>query len=173
VANFDMYTPYWWKIVDTTTITTGGLAGFDPTRARLDASSFLLNNEILEDAQLYLVAKSDGLYVYYAPVQTPVMIRSFKARVSAKGKVSLVWRTAQQGDTVGFVLQRLNKATGKWRRVNRTMVPVRWGATAGATYRLSDPDARVGRRVTYRLRAVAADGRSRIYGPYEVRPIRL
>jgi hypothetical protein len=100
---------------------------------------------------------------------TNVTVTSFKAYLS-RGHVVTSWKTASLGTSVGFNVYRKNLRTGKWFRVNGTMIPAKLSKPAGATYRLADRRAPTDRRLTYKVKEICSDGSVNTYGPFKVRP---
>ena len=89
------------------------------------------------------------------------------------GHVVASWKTDSLGTTMGFNLYRKIPATGKWRKVNRTLIAAKFGKPAGATYAVVDRSAPKGKRLTYRLKEICRGDVVQWYGPFRVTPARL
>ncbi len=100
-------------------------------------------------------------------VPTLVVLSDFRA-CEDRGQVVVRWETACEIGTAGFHLLRLDKATGKFTRVNDKMLPGLLHAPQGGTYRMVDPGAQAGKTYTYMLVEIEARGRRRTYGPFTV-----
>ncbi|NJL27565.1 MAG: hypothetical protein HC897_06535, partial [Thermoanaerobaculia bacterium] len=74
---------------------------------------------------------------------TYVLLAGAEAHV-IEGKVVLEWQTAAEVGTVGFDVERLERATGKRVRLNRGLLPAEVDAPQGAVYRWVDSDAAPG-----------------------------
>ena len=164
--NFVTSNSYWWLIASGASATN-----FDPAKVTLAVNSGF-TSALPDGSTLFLQAVGNNIYLRYEPNGTAVVIKGFTARVRRDGKVVVAWRTASQVDTAGFILQRRDRATGKWRRVTRQVIPVAWGSAGSAKYKVLDAKARPGRRATYRVRELLVGGGSQLYGPYTVVPRR-
>ena len=109
--------------------------------------------------------------VYSGGNPTAVTVASFGATLR-KGRVVATWTTASLGTMLGFDLYRRSLKTGKWLKINRSLIPAQFGKPAGATYSVVDRAAPVGRRLTYRLKEICTGGLIRWHGPYRVTPKR-
>jgi hypothetical protein len=93
------------------------------------------------------------------------------ARVSAfdareeDGEVVLRWETAGEVGTTSFVVERRD-AGGRWVAVAGAVPAL--GQLPGGRYRLLDPDATAGKRLTYRLVEIDSRGARELLGPYTV-----
>jgi hypothetical protein len=162
--DFDPAASYHWLIARATSV-----SGFNASKYTVNTTSFLPKQR---PTGTFSVSNVGGnVYLDYTGSGTAVVVKSFGARVR-HGHVWLVWKTASQTDTAGFFLERRNARPGKWERVNRAMLPVVNGA-GGATYKLTDPKARIGHHNVYRLIEVRMGrGPTATYGPYKVVPRR-
>ena len=102
-----------------------------------------------------------------ATIPTMAVIASFGA-YTENGRVVVAWQTASENGTIGFHLERLNEKRGKYRRINKKLLPGLLVSPQGGTYRFVDRKARPGNTYTYRLVEKEADGNRQIYGPYTV-----
>jgi len=167
MSDFDAHKDYSWLIART----TGGITGFSAADFTLDQTGFTPQAAPLSPG-LYLYQDGSNVYLRYSGSGTAVHLKSFATRVRRDGKVVVVWKTATRENVAGYVLQRRNPVTRRWSRVGPSIVPVEWGASAGATYRVLDPAARPSHRQTYRVREVHLGRGSSLYGPYKVMPRR-
>ncbi len=103
--------------------------------------------------------------IYYTP--TAVFLSSFRAYEDG-GQVVVEWETASEIGTVGFYLFRQNPNTGKYRRVNRRLLPGLLISPQGGVYRCVDERANPDNTLTYMLVEKEVKGRERIYGPFTV-----
>jgi hypothetical protein len=93
---------------------------------------------------------------------TAVSVSRFAATRTKHG-VSVTWRTRTEVQIVGFNVWR-RAGAGAWKQVNPTLIAARWsGQARGAAYAVLDRRARRGVTNTYRLQAVAPDGRRSSY----------
>ncbi len=97
---------------------------------------------------------------------TAVLVSDFGASRHGN-RVVVQWSTASEVGTVGFDVLRLNDSTGKYAKVNSTLLPS-VGEEQGGTYRLVDEGAAAGQTYTYLLQEVEARGGTLTYGPYTV-----
>ena len=128
-----------------------------------------------DDATADIYADVDSTHSFDYPLGTvaqtdcgaPTAVRmlGFGARPT-RGGVDLRWRTASEGEVLGFNVWR--RGAGGESRVNRSLVTAR-GTVAGASYRLVDRAARPGRSYAYRLQIVSRDGSRSWYGSARVR----
>ena len=84
------------------------------------------------------------------------------------GRVMVEWQTRFESGTVGFYLLRRDRASGRYRKVSDRLLPALLHSPRGGTYRLVDPQARLGVSLSYKLVEVEARGRKRTYGPFVV-----
>lgn len=93
-------------------------------------------------------------------------ISSFDAR-EEDGQVALVWETAAEIGTVAFEVERQDPSTGQFVAVTERPVPA-VAQLPGGRYRLVDPAAPRGQKLTYRLTEVDQQGVREVFGPFEV-----
>ena len=98
---------------------------------------------------------------------TAVVLSHFKA-YHVNGKVVVEWETASERGTLGFYLKRKGGKHGKFKRVNKKLMPGLLFSPKGGTYRLVDKKARPGGTYTYLLVEVEARGKRNKYGPFTV-----
>jgi alpha-tubulin suppressor-like RCC1 family protein len=104
-------------------------------------------------------------YNSYSP--TAVILISFRA-YEAGGQVVVEWETASEIGTVGFYLLRLDEETGKYRKVNKRILPGLLHSPQGGVYSYVDEGAESGGTYTYQLVEVEVKGKKRTYGPFTV-----
>lgn len=85
-------------------------------------------------------------------------------------RVVLEWQTAAEVGTVGFDVERADRASGKPLRLNRQLLPAEVAAPQGAIYRWVDPDASPADPPAYFIVEHDRDGRRQRYGPFEPKP---
>src|SRR5436305_8198273 len=93
-------------------------------------------------------------------------VSSFGAR-EEDGRVALEWETAAEVGTVAFEVERLDAASGRFVPVAERPVPA-VAQLPGGRYRLIDPAAPRGQKLTYRLVEVDQQGAREVFGPYRV-----
>jgi peptidase C25-like protein len=93
-------------------------------------------------------------------------VSSFGAR-EEDGRVAVEWETAAEVGTVAFQVERLDPATGRFVPVAERAVPA-VAQLPGGRYRLVDPGAPRGQKLTYRLVEVDQKGAREVFGPYRV-----
>lgn len=93
-------------------------------------------------------------------------VSSFAAR-EEDGRVAVEWETAAEVGTVAFEVERLDPATGRFVPVAERPVPA-VAQLPGGRYRLADPGAPRGQKLTYRLVEVDQQGAREVFGPYRV-----
>jgi len=98
---------------------------------------------------------------------TLAVISSFEA-YEQSGQVVLEWETSSEVGTVGFYLRRLNEETGKFKDVNKKLLPGLLNAPGGGIYRYVDDKAEPGETYTYELVEVEASGKKLRHGPFTV-----
>jgi hypothetical protein len=107
-----------------------------------------------------------GLSVTEGSSITYVSLSSFRAYTD-KGQTRVEWQTSGEAGTAGFVLQRLNAASGVYEPVRPDLVRAFLTAPQGGTYSIIDPKAVSGGIYTYCLVEVQANGGRRVYGPFD------
>src|SRR4051812_16977744 len=93
-------------------------------------------------------------------------VSSFAAR-EEDGRVAVEWETAAEVGTVAFEVERLDAASGRFVPVAERPVPA-VAQLPGGRYRLVDPGAPRGQKLTYRLVEVDQQGAREVFGPYRV-----
>ncbi|HET9208752.1 MAG TPA: hypothetical protein VFR03_00050, partial [Thermoanaerobaculia bacterium] len=93
-------------------------------------------------------------------------VSSFAAR-EEDGRVAVEWETAAEVGTVAFEVERRDPATGRFVPVSEKAVPA-VAQLPGGRYRLVDPSAPRGQKLTYRLVEVDQQGAREVFGPYRV-----
>ncbi|HEX9942662.1 MAG TPA: C25 family cysteine peptidase, partial [Thermoanaerobaculia bacterium] len=93
-------------------------------------------------------------------------VSSFAARED-DGRVVVEWETAAEVGTVAFEVERRDPATGRFVRVAERAVPA-VEQLPGGRYRLVDPTAPRGGKLTYRLVEVDQQGAREVFGPFRV-----
>jgi len=101
------------------------------------------------------------------PTPTLVTLSGFSA-YNDGGKVAVQWSTSSEMDTVGFYLYRLDESTGKYRQINRDLLPGLITSQQGGTYSLIDRGASLKDRNTYVLVEVEGKGARNAYGPFTI-----
>lgn len=103
------------------------------------------------------------------PGLTLAVVSDFEVVAQKKGAVA-TWNTASEIGTVGFYLERQDKSSGEWVRLNEGEPIPGLGLSqrVGGSYRVLDLGVSAGESHRYRLVELEAKGNRRIYGPYEV-----
>jgi uncharacterized repeat protein (TIGR01451 family) len=104
---------------------------------------------------------------YNPPVVTRAVIGEFNA-FDDGGKVVVRWETLSENGTLGFYLQRLDEKTGKYKTVNKKLIPAFLFNASGGWYQVEDQSAKTDQSYTYRLEEVEILGTRNTYGPWEV-----
>lgn len=110
-------------------------------------------------------------YLWTANV-TYVLISDFKAYAQGN-QVVIEWQTSAEIGTVGFHIERLNPSSGKYKRLNKDLMPAMLTSTVGGTYRFVDHQAQPGGNYTYYLVEVEDDGDENRIGPFTVIPMEI
>jgi hypothetical protein len=96
---------------------------------------------------------------------TAVTLAAFTAEWD-DGKVSVMWETALEIDTVGFNLWRSTTPDGEYERVNGALIPAEsLGGVEGGFYKVVDSDVSPGVIYCYKLEEVEVGGARNWYGP--------
>ncbi len=109
--------------------------------------------------------KAPSLYDQTPPPYT--VIRSLYAYVD-NGRVIVEWETVSEDNIIGFNLTRLDPKRGKYRRLNRRLLPGLLVSPEGGIYRYEDKTAQPGNTYTYKLIASDAKGGRQAYGPFTI-----
>lgn len=100
---------------------------------------------------------------------THVLVPRFEAFVEA-GSTVLEWETSSEAGTLGFLVYRLDTASGALTPVHDGILPALQDALRGGVYRLVDEAVSAGETGTYLLVELDRSGRQRLLGPYRVSP---
>lgn len=111
------------------------------------------------------VAGGEKTVNYSVTVGTPVVVSSFLV-IEDSGQVFVEWETASEVNTIGFNLERQDPETGKFTQVNKELLIGLLNAPQGGIYSFVDASAQVGTTHSYKLIEIQANGKERIYGPY-------
>lgn len=103
-----------------------------------------------------------------AIVPTLVTLSSFRGYAEG-GNFVVEWSTATETDTAGFYLFRLDDNTGRYRQINRGLLPALLNSQQGGTYSLVDTGASLTKSNTYLLVEIEGRGGKNTYGPFAVR----
>jgi hypothetical protein len=103
----------------------------------------------------------------FRPPPTLAIISSFRAYES-EGQVVVEWDTESEHDTAGFYLLRFDEFSGKYKQLNRRLLPGLLTSPQGGTYSLIDKGASPGRIYTYMLIEVEGKGTRLTYGPFTI-----
>jgi uncharacterized repeat protein (TIGR01451 family) len=144
------------KITDT----NGILSGFTQTY-EYDGT---LNGQVTLDIDSNPTGINFG---YNQPTPTLVSISSFRT-YQKNGMVVVEWTTSSEIDTAGFYLFRLDKSTGRYRQINRNLLPALLNSHQGGTYSLIDNGASLEKGNTYVLVEIEGKGAKNSYGPFTV-----
>ncbi len=102
------------------------------------------------------------------PGLTDAVVSRFSVN-SNSGQPTVEWETASEVGTLGFYVERKNKASGKFVRLNDEMIPgLGLSAPQGGTYQYADSGVKAGGKHVYRLIEVLSDGAKKHYGPYSI-----
>src|SRR4030095_4163449 len=94
-------------------------------------------------------------------------ISSFAARED-DGRVVVEWETAAEVGTVAFEVERRDPAPAAFVKTSEQAVPA-VEQLPGGRYRLVDPAASRGQKLTYRLVEIDQQGKREVFGPYRVK----
>lgn len=153
---------YWIRITDANNILSGYNTNYEVTEG---AAAGSYNDRELVDVNS--ADASDINFGYKKPGVTFAVISSFTA-YEENGQVVVQWETASEQGTVGFILKRQNKKTGKYKRLNKKMLPGLLNSPEGGTYRFVDDGAKFGKTYKYKLVELEASGKKRRYGPFKI-----
>ncbi|WP_169703804.1 ice-binding family protein [Candidatus Kuenenia stuttgartiensis] len=105
-----------------------------------------------------------------SPTESPtaVSLISFKAKVNGDGSVILKWETASEIDNAGFNVYRSKRKDGRYRKINRKLIPAQGSGSFGASYSYEDTLQKKG-NFYYKLEDVDTYGESTMHGPVKVR----
>ena len=98
---------------------------------------------------------------------TVVTLVSFTA-TSTLRTAHIRWETATEIDSVGFNIWRSEGDTGRYTKINDSLLSSEGGVTWGAEYSYNDTDIVPGRTYSYQLEDVEIDGTSTLHGPVRV-----
>lgn len=98
---------------------------------------------------------------------THALLDGFRA-YDDRGRQVVEWSTAGEAGTAGFLLERLDPASGAWSRVHEGVLAAAEPQPAGAVYRLVDETASPGLPATYRLTELEVRGERRRLGRFAV-----
>ena len=96
-----------------------------------------------------------------------MVLSSFRAD-EVNGQVVVEWETTLENKTLGFYLQRLDPATGRYQGVTEGLLPGLLTSPNGGTYSLIDRGASPGGSYKYKLIEVEKSGNRIAYGPFAV-----
>ncbi|MDY6953405.1 MAG: SdrD B-like domain-containing protein, partial [Thermodesulfobacteriota bacterium] len=151
---------YWVLVTDD----IGVLSGYETTYEKTEGTTGPFNDR---EAVALTSNQTDIHFGYDKPLVTLVVLSSFRAYKDG-GKTVVEWQTAAEIGTVGFYLKRLDEKKGKFKRVNKKLLPGLLHSLQGGTYRYIDDKAAPGGTYTYKLVEVEASGKKRRYGPFTV-----
>ncbi len=114
------------------------------------------------------MAGKKGQWTYCA-LATEAEIGEVTAYRSAVVGSVVQWETLTERGTLGFHLLRLDPESGKYRQLNKRLLPGLLYSRLGGKYRFLDPTAEPGQVYSYKLVEVETAGTKRTYGPYQVR----
>jgi hypothetical protein len=101
----------------------------------------------------------------------PTIIQlSYFAATPKAGKVILQWNTEAEIDNAGFSIYRAESETGKYTRINDSIVPAKGLATQGASYEFIDTDVKNRNTYYYKLEDIDLNGTSTMHGPVSATP---
>lgn len=105
-----------------------------------------------------------------SPTESPTAVSqiSFKAKVNGDGSVILKWETASEIDNAGFNVYRSKRKGGRYRKINRELIPAQGSGSFGASYSYEDTLQKKG-NFYYKLEDVDTFGESTMHGPVKVR----
>lgn len=117
--------------------------------------------------QATIAAGGGAKTVNFSVTPTAALISQFDA-VQRGGQTVVTWETVSEVNTAGFNIERLDGATGKYVRVNDSLIPALPYAPQGGKYWYPDDQAQIGGQYTYRLIEVENSGHTVTNGPYTV-----
>lgn len=96
---------------------------------------------------------------------TLAVVAAFSAKTGAGG-TKVVWSTAAEDGTAGFVLERQRPGEPDFSPVHEGLLAAPFGALVGSRWEVPDLDVTSGQKATYRLVEIEAGGARRVYGPW-------
>ncbi|MBE7444313.1 MAG: Ig-like domain-containing protein [Planctomycetia bacterium] len=99
---------------------------------------------------------------------TGIALKSFHAEVDHDGSVSLHWETAAEVDTAGFNLYRSRHKTGRYTKINNSLINARSDDPSGTRYNFMDEPGH-GKSYYYKLENEDPYGKSTMYDTIKVR----
>ncbi|MCX5902696.1 MAG: VCBS repeat-containing protein, partial [Proteobacteria bacterium] len=103
-------------------------------------------------------------------VPATVIQLSYFAATPKAGKVILQWNTEAEIDNAGFNIYRAESETGKYSRINDSLVPAKGSSTQGASYEFTDTDVQNRKTYYYKLEDIDLSGKSTMHGPVSAMP---
>jgi hypothetical protein len=98
---------------------------------------------------------------------TLVTLSDFRA-YNDNGHAKIEWSTSSEINTVGFYLFRLDESSGRYRQINRDLLPALLTSQQGGTYSVTDNGASSNKNNTYVLVEIEGKGARNAYGPFTV-----
>ncbi|HEV8579476.1 MAG TPA: C25 family cysteine peptidase [Thermoanaerobaculia bacterium] len=149
----------------------------------VDPSTATLTNRVIANVSTYFsnaAPDANGAYasrvlrngsaqctISTSPNATWARVSSFAAKED-DGRVVVEWETAAEVGTVAFEVERRDPASGQFVRISEQAVPA-VEQLPGGRYRLVDPAAPRGQKLTYRLVEIDQQGKREVFGPYRVK----
>lgn len=153
---------YWVIITDT----LGILSGYDTTYELSEgALSPIYDDREWVDLNLADVSGID--FGYNKPVPTMITLASFTA-FYREGQVVVRWETSAEYQTAGFSVERRDRSTGAWIRINDAILPALLNSPTGGVYSIVDSGAVPGGEYSYRLVEHDFHGETAYYGPFRI-----
>ncbi|UCG77246.1 MAG: lamin tail domain-containing protein [Nitrospirota bacterium] len=100
-------------------------------------------------------------------ILTQAVVSSFGANRNGDN-ISVEWETSSESGTVGFHVLRYDLSSGRYKRVNETLLPGLMTSQQGGKYKIVDPEASTTGSNTYVLVEVEQNGNERMFGPYTI-----
>lgn len=149
------------KITDT----NGVLSGLTTTYEKTEGTTSPFNSQ--ETVDLSGGNQTGINFGYNNPTPTLVILSDFRA-YNDNSRVRVEWTTSSEIDTAGFFLFRLDESTGRYRQINRNLLPALLNSHQGGDYSLIDNGASLEKGNTYVLVEIEGKGAKNSYGPFTV-----
>ena len=100
-------------------------------------------------------------------IPTFITLSSFYG-YNENGQMVIEWTTSSEIDTAGFYLFRLDESTGRYKQINRNLLPAILISPQGGIYSLIDNGASLKKSNTYILVEIEGKGARNTYGPFTI-----
>ena len=84
--------------------------------------------------------------------------------------ITLIWETASEIENAGFNLYRSESMNGKYKLINKQLIPTKGSSVQGSTYEFIDKNLKNGKTYYYKLEDIDTAGQSTFHGPVKATP---